>query len=275
MVDKVARVNLSLCKGHADCVAACPVGAIFVTAGAAVQTVEVPDLNEHFESRQVPGLYVVGELGGRGLIKNAINEGKLAMEHVGVVLGPQRSLADEAGALDVLVVGSGPAGLSAGLEALSRKLRYVVLEQGSLADSITRYPRHKVLFAEPIRVPLYGDLWVVGRLQGVAAAGLADGDRQDRAARAHRLQGGLDRARGRPVQGAGRRVRVPRTPRGAGDGPSRHTAPARGRRARNSTRCSTTSSRWRHSPAGACWWWAAATAPSSRRSGSRTRTARR
>lgn len=160
LVDKIARVNRSACKGHADCVAACPVGAIFVTAGAAVQTVEVPDLTEHFESRQVPGLYVVGELGGRGLIKNAINEGKLAMEHVGAVLAPERGPAAEAGALDVVVVGSGPAGLSAGLEALNQRLRYAILEQGSLADSILRYPRHKVLFAEPIRVPLYGDLWV-------------------------------------------------------------------------------------------------------------------
>ena len=158
IVDRVAHVNLAACKGHADCVTACPVGAIFVTSGAAIQVVEVPDLNEHFESRQVPGLYVVGELGGRGLIKNAINEGKLAMEHVAVAL--ERGGPADPALLDVAVVGSGPAGLSAGLEALSRGLRYVVLEQGTLADSIARYPRHKVLFAEPVRVPLYGDLWV-------------------------------------------------------------------------------------------------------------------
>ncbi len=160
IVNRIARVNLAACKGHADCVAACPVGAIFVTSGEAVQTVEVPDLSEHFESRQVPGLYVVGELGGRGLIKNAINEGKLAMEHVAASVLREPRRASEAGVHDVLVVGSGPAGLSAGLEALSHDLRYAILEQGTLADSIARYPRHKVLFAEPIRVPLYGDLWV-------------------------------------------------------------------------------------------------------------------
>jgi thioredoxin reductase/Pyruvate/2-oxoacid:ferredoxin oxidoreductase delta subunit len=159
LVNKIARVNLAACKGHADCVAACPVGAIFVTAGDAVQTIEVPDLNAQFEARHVPGLYVVGELGGRGLIKNAINEGKLAMENVAASLAADRT-PPLPGVLDVIVVGSGPAGLSAGLEALSRQLRYAVLEQGSLADTIARYPRHKVLFAEPIRVPLYGDLWV-------------------------------------------------------------------------------------------------------------------
>jgi thioredoxin reductase len=134
------------------------VGAIFVTSGDAVQVLEVPDLNEHFESRQVPGLYVVGELGGRGLIKNAVNEGKLAMEHVAQQL--RRAPVGDPGVFDVIVVGGGPAGLSAGLEALEQGLGYAVLEQGTLADTIARYPRHKVLFAEPVRVPLYGDLWV-------------------------------------------------------------------------------------------------------------------
>jgi putative YpdA family bacillithiol system oxidoreductase len=114
----------------------------------------------NFETN-VAGLYVVGELGGRGLIKNAINEGKLAVEHVGSILGqsPTTGRADDS-VVDVAIVGSGPAGLSAGLQALKMGLRYVVLEQGSLSDTVRKYPRHKVLLAEPVRVPLYGDLWV-------------------------------------------------------------------------------------------------------------------
>ena len=120
----------------------------------------MPLVDENFETN-VPGLYIVGELGGRGLIKNAVNEGKMAVEHVA------RSLRPTAGgpmaiasAVDVVIVGSGPAGLSAGLEALRGGLSYVVLEQGSLSDTVRKYPRHKLLLAEPVRIPMYGDLWV-------------------------------------------------------------------------------------------------------------------
>jgi thioredoxin reductase/Pyruvate/2-oxoacid:ferredoxin oxidoreductase delta subunit len=161
LVHKIARVNLDLCLGHASCAAACPVNAIVVTSGAAVQTVEVPDLNHQFESASVPGLYVAGELGGRGLIKNAVNEGRLAMEGVAASLrdDPFRGNT-EGGVYDVIVVGAGPAGISAGLEAIHQGLRYLVLEQGTLADTISKYPRKKLLFAEPLRVPVYGELWV-------------------------------------------------------------------------------------------------------------------
>jgi thioredoxin reductase/Pyruvate/2-oxoacid:ferredoxin oxidoreductase delta subunit len=157
---KLAVVDTAHCVGHGDCAAACPVNAIVVTAGAAVHRIEVPQLDGNFQAN-VPGVYVVGELGGRGLIKNAVNEGKIAIESVTRELPPGAPRADGLEhALDVVIVGSGPAGLSAGLEAHRVGLAYVVLEQGSLADTVRRYPRHKLLFAEPLKVPLYGDLWV-------------------------------------------------------------------------------------------------------------------
>ena len=164
MVGKVAIVDTDLCKAHGDCEKACPVGAISISAGEAVQEMEVPEVSTNFESN-VPGLYIVGELGGRGLIKNAINEGKIAMEEaVRELIACGNSRPDHAPdgrpIHDLIIVGSGPAGLSAGLEAHRAHLNYVILEQGSLADSIRRYPRHKILLSEPVRVPLYGDLWV-------------------------------------------------------------------------------------------------------------------
>jgi len=157
--DKVAVVDRAACVGHGSCVQACPVSAIFVNTGEAVQTVEVPDLNTGFESN-VPGLYIVGELGGRGLIKNAVNEGRIAAEHVAAALR-SAGVAGAAGDIaDLVVVGAGPAGLSAALEAQRLDLRYQVVDQGSLADTIRKYPRKKILFAEPVKVPLYGNLWV-------------------------------------------------------------------------------------------------------------------
>jgi thioredoxin reductase len=146
--------------GHGECVAACPVGGISVNAGTAVNRVVVPDLDGGFQSN-VRGVFIVGELGGRGLIKNAINEGKIAVEQVARELPPGAPRADgRDDTVDVAIVGSGPAGLSAGLEALRLGLSYVVIEQGSLSDTVRKYPRHKLLLAEPVKVPLYGDLWV-------------------------------------------------------------------------------------------------------------------
>jgi thioredoxin reductase/ferredoxin len=157
---KLAVVDSALCKGHGECVAACPVGAISVNAGTAANRVMVPELDASFQSN-VRGLFIVGELGGRGLIKNAINEGKLAVEQVCRELPPGEPRTDGAAdAVDVAIIGSGPAGLSAGLEALRQGLSYVVLEQGSLSDTVRKYPRHKLLLAEPVHIPLYGDLWV-------------------------------------------------------------------------------------------------------------------
>jgi putative YpdA family bacillithiol system oxidoreductase len=115
----------------------------------------------------VPGLYIVGELGGRGLIKNAVNEGKIGVENVIHSLtredggiAPAGRPGHQGRPLDLIIVGAGPAGLSAGLEAHRSGLHYLVLEQGTLADTVRKYPRHKILFAEPLKIPLYGDLWV-------------------------------------------------------------------------------------------------------------------
>lgn len=163
---KLAVVDRAFCVGHAECIAACPVSAIMLATGSAVHRVEVPQIGSDFQTN-VPGIYIVGELGGRGLIKNAVNEGKIGVENV------IQSLALEDGGtppgnrpkrdgqpLDLIVVGGGPAGLSAGLEAHRAGLHYLVLEQGTLADTVRKYPRHKILFAEPLRIPLYGDLWI-------------------------------------------------------------------------------------------------------------------
>ena len=158
MQGKLAMVDPARCRGHSECVAACPMGAISVARGSATNRVRVPLLDANFETN-VPGLYIVGELGGRALIKNAVNEGRVAAEHV-VKVAPRRRAERGDSAVDVAIIGGGPSGLSAGLVAHRTGIDYLLLEQGTLAETVRKYPRHKVLFAEPLTMPLYGDLWV-------------------------------------------------------------------------------------------------------------------
>jgi thioredoxin reductase/ferredoxin len=159
MRGKLAVVDPDKCQGHGECTAACPLGAISVGRGTATNRVVVPDVDANFET-SVPGLYIVGELGGRALIKNAVNEGRVAAEHIAKVAVRRRRATGARGIVDVVIVGSGPSGLSAGLVAHKTGIDYRLLEQGTLAETVRKYPRHKVLFAEPLTMPLYGDLWV-------------------------------------------------------------------------------------------------------------------
>lgn len=157
--NKLAIVDRDLCKGHGTCVEACPVGGIVLGSGDMVHRVVVPDVRPDFQTA-LRGVYIVGELGGRGLIKNAINEGRVAVEGIARELRRQGMRHHDDDVVDLVVVGSGPAGLSAALTARREKLRSVILEQGTISDSIRKYPRKKLLLAEPVGIPLYGYLWV-------------------------------------------------------------------------------------------------------------------
>jgi thioredoxin reductase (NADPH) len=159
------------CTGHAKCAEVCPTQGILYSYDGALQTVRVPLVKENFETN-VPGVFIVGELGGMGLIKTAVNEGKLVMDHVQKRVGKTAKPAghghgdapaeaakpDEV--RDVLIVGAGPAGLSAALTAHQYGLNYLAIEQGEIASTIRHYPRQKFLMAEPLEIPLYGPLYV-------------------------------------------------------------------------------------------------------------------
>jgi len=152
---KSAVTNLAACTGAAACAEVCPTGACQLTTGGggAARRVEVPRIGADFETN-VKGLYAVGELGGLGLIKNAVNEGQMVIE------GLKRKHRRREGVLDFIIVGAGPAGLSAGLAAKEAGFEALLLEQGGFADTIRRFPNKKVVMAEPVRVPMYGSLWI-------------------------------------------------------------------------------------------------------------------
>jgi thioredoxin reductase (NADPH) len=145
-------VNGAKCIGHALCVDVCPVGAITLGFGTPTAGLEIPYYDGNYETN-VRGVYVVGELGGIGLIKNAVVQGVKAIE----ALSARRTTRPAEG-YDVVIVGAGPAGLAAALACQEKGLRYVVLEQDELGGSMLHYPRHKIVLTSPVDLPLYGKL---------------------------------------------------------------------------------------------------------------------
>ena len=71
---KATLINASQCIGHGACFRACPTGAISLRIGTEKRGVELPEVDENFETN-VPGIYIAGELGGMGLIRNAVEQG--------------------------------------------------------------------------------------------------------------------------------------------------------------------------------------------------------
>ncbi|WP_317931825.1 NAD(P)-binding domain-containing protein [Halioxenophilus sp. WMMB6] len=143
-------VTPSACIGHGACQKACPTEAITLVFGTASRGVEIPAVSSDFES-SVPGLFIAGELGGMGLIRNAISQGQQAATAAAAMARKRQG-----GDFDLIIVGAGPAGLSAALAAKQKKLRYLVLEQDSIGGTIAHYPRGKVVMTAPATLPGVG-----------------------------------------------------------------------------------------------------------------------
>jgi thioredoxin reductase (NADPH) len=141
--------NAAACIGHGACFAACPVDAIQLVFGTEQRGIDIPNLTPEFESN-VPGVFIAGELGGMGLIRKAAEQGRQAIEVI-------RKRSGGAHEFDVVIVGGGPAGLSAGLSAIQHKLRYKLIEQeSSLGGAVFHYPRNKVAMTAPVTLALVG-----------------------------------------------------------------------------------------------------------------------
>lgn len=145
--------NAAACIGHGACMAACPVEAISLVFGTDKRGIDIPNISREFETN-VRGIYIAGELGGMGLVRKAAEQGRQAMEAIRARL---RSAGASDVDLDVLIVGCGPAGLSAGLAAIQHKLRYRVIEQEeSLGGAVYHYPRNKITMTAPVQLALIG-----------------------------------------------------------------------------------------------------------------------
>jgi len=147
---KATIINASRCIGHGACFKACPVEAISLWIGTEKRGVDLPHVNAAFETN-IPGIYVAGELGGMGLIRNAVAQGQQAVENIAAGLNKNSKAM-----YDLIVVGAGPAGISATLAAKKANLHTLTLEQDTLGGTIFTFPRSKIVMTSAMDLPLHG-----------------------------------------------------------------------------------------------------------------------
>lgn len=150
--NKAKLIGPSNCIGHGACKTACPVGAITLVFGTARRGIDIPVVKPNLET-DVPGVFIAGELGGMGLIRNAIEQGRQALESANELVAPGHR-----NDLDVVIVGAGPAGFSASLAATERNLRFITLEQDVLGGTVAHYPRRKLVMTQPATLPIAGKM---------------------------------------------------------------------------------------------------------------------
>jgi thioredoxin reductase/Pyruvate/2-oxoacid:ferredoxin oxidoreductase delta subunit len=152
---KAVIVNGHKCIGHALCAEACPVGAITMVMASASTGADMPSLTPEYETN-VKNMFIVGELGGLALIKNAINQGRDCVDTITNRVKATGAARSVPGVCDVLVVGAGPGGISASLRAIENKLSYITVEQDELGGTVAKYPRQKLVMTSPVNFPMYG-----------------------------------------------------------------------------------------------------------------------
>ncbi|MEN8145911.1 MAG: NAD(P)-binding domain-containing protein [Gemmatimonadota bacterium] len=154
MKGQARPVKPAHCVGHGLCERVCPVDAISLVFGTETRGVDLPRIRENFETN-VPGIYVIGELGGMGLIRNAFEQGRQCVAGIASEMSGENRTGD---ALDVLIVGCGPAGLSASLNCLHQNMRFVTIEKEDIGGTVRHYPRKKLVMTSPVTVPKFGKI---------------------------------------------------------------------------------------------------------------------
>lgn len=151
---KAHLINPTHCIGHGACKTACPFDAIELVFGTEKRGVDIPQVEPDFQTN-VPGIFIAGELGGMGLIRNAIKQGVEAIDSIYKLNGIGENNSE---IVDLVIVGAGPAGIAASLAAKDKKLNFVTLEQDSLGGTVAHYPRGKIVMTAPATLPIVGKM---------------------------------------------------------------------------------------------------------------------
>lgn len=155
-------IQASNCVGHGACFHACPVEAISLVIGTEKRGVDLPHVSESYETN-IPGIYIAGELGGMGLIKNSVEQGAMAVENM-IKSGLKKNPTPDV--LDLIIVGAGPAGIAASLTAKKHGINFLTLEQDTLGGTVFTFPRSKIVMTAPMDLPLYGKVQLYDTSKG-------------------------------------------------------------------------------------------------------------
>ncbi|MDF1839710.1 MAG: NAD(P)-binding domain-containing protein, partial [Planctomycetota bacterium] len=152
-------VHGARCVGHGLCAAACPPDAIAITLGEVETRRDLPALEPDFEVIGAPGLFLAGEVTGLALVKTAVVQGSAVGKEAARRLRDNEAVSPSPEALDLVVVGAGPAGLSCALSAREAGLNFMLIDQESrVGGTVAKYPRRKLVMTQPVELPLHGRL---------------------------------------------------------------------------------------------------------------------